>query len=95
MLRSFPTNAEKRRYWKNRQYVLARDPLCQICQNAPSAEADHILALSLGGADTIDNMQGLCVSCHKRKSREDKRKAYRARQRAKIRKVGMDGFPVK
>jgi len=91
----FPTKAAARRFWKHRKFILDRDPVCVGCNARPSEEADHVLALSLGGTDTVDNMQGLCKQCHRIKSRADKRKAYRARRRREIRKVGMDGFPAR
>jgi 5-methylcytosine-specific restriction endonuclease McrA len=36
---------------------------------------DHILTLSAGGTNTIDNFQTLCETCNKRKQKEDKANA--------------------
>ena len=57
-----------RRHQKWRLLILARDPICKICDREPSTEADHIDGdnTNLSGA----NGQGLCKSCHAVKTRE-------------------------
>jgi hypothetical protein len=61
-----------RRGVEQRRRRLAREPICRECSKAgrvtPSAEVDHITPLSLGGPDTDDNVQCLCVPCHAIKS---------------------------
>jgi len=49
--------------------VLSRDPMCRTegCGN-PSTVADHIVPLEQGGENTFENLQGLCASCHNRKT---------------------------
>ena len=45
---------------------------CQVCQELlhPKAmDIDHVLALSKGGEDVIENLQALCTNCHAKKSR--------------------------
>ena len=57
-----------RRHQKWRLLILARDPICKICNREPSTEADHI-----DGDNTnlsVSNGQGLCKSCHGSKTRE-------------------------
>lgn len=50
--------------------VLARDPVCVLCRNAPSVHADHHPLsrrdLIAQGADPDDprHGRGLCTSCH-------------------------------
>jgi 5-methylcytosine-specific restriction protein A len=58
-----------RRWQKVRRIVLARDPLCKKCNRAAATEADHVVPVEQGGAvyDTA-NLQGLCKSCHSRKT---------------------------
>lgn len=51
-----------------RRRVLLRDPICKACHKQPSKCADHIIPRSQGGSDEMSNLQGLCVSCHNRKS---------------------------
>lgn len=56
--------------WKNlRRYVLRRQPICATdgC-NQPSSECDHIKPLRNGGTNSLNNLQGLCHSCHSRKT---------------------------
>jgi len=60
--------------WRRlRRLVLARDPLCISCRSAgrivPATEADHIKPRREGGPDSLDNLQGLCKSCHTKKTR--------------------------
>ena len=65
----------RHRHW--RKMVLARHPVCNVCHMAISAHADHITPLSKGGTWHLSNGQGLCASCHNRKTAlqaaEDKR----------------------
>lgn len=43
-------------------------------------QIDHILALCLGGTDSWDNLQPLCVLCHREKTAEDTHKLISAQQ---------------
>jgi 5-methylcytosine-specific restriction protein A len=58
---------------KLRRLVRARDPICCLCNRAPATECDHIIAhkgnwfLFCGGIN-MENLQGLCSSCHSRKT---------------------------
>ena len=56
---------------------------CTSCQ-APyriTHQIDHILALCLGGTDQWENLQPLCLTCHRRKTTEDNRKLVRENRR--------------
>tara|TARA_B100000945_G_C20417282_1_gene615793 strand:- start:2072 stop:2440 length:369 start_codon:yes stop_codon:yes gene_type:complete len=46
---------------------------CEICQDILTAnyEIDHKLALYLGGTNAKDNLQSLCLECHRTKTREE------------------------
>jgi 5-methylcytosine-specific restriction endonuclease McrA len=37
---------------------------CLACKKVRKMTPDHVIPLSLGGADTIDNIQPLCRSCN-------------------------------
>ena len=55
---------------KLREETLKRFPICFHCGQRPSTERDHIVPLSRGGADTIENSVGSCKTCNvKRRSR--------------------------
>lgn len=56
------------RWKKVRKRVLRRDPICQMCEEEPSQEVDHITPLAEGGDDSMENLQGLCESCHSKKT---------------------------
>jgi 5-methylcytosine-specific restriction endonuclease McrA len=48
-----------------RKAVLARDPICKVCDQALSTEADHIVPREDGGAGhDLRNLQGICSPCH-------------------------------
>jgi 5-methylcytosine-specific restriction enzyme A len=47
-----------------RDRVLRDSPLCVRCRIRPSTIAHHIVAKEDGGADTMDNLIAVCLSCH-------------------------------
>jgi 5-methylcytosine-specific restriction endonuclease McrA len=56
--------------WKAlRAACLRRDPVCRTpgCGRA-STHADHVVPRARGGPDDLVNLQGLCASCHNRRS---------------------------
>lgn len=63
---------------RDRERVLRRDDyLCVLCRFAGfvelAVEVDHIVPLSMGGADSDDNKQSLCRTCHRVKSSAEER----------------------
>lgn len=75
--------------WRRlRAACIARDATCASpgC-GARSTHADHIRPRSKGGADVLDNLRGLCASCHNTRS---------ARGNAEPRAKGArsDGTPI-
>lgn len=64
----------RRRRWQDRRsriapLVFSRDGgVCALCgQPAVNATVDHIVPLSRGGSDDLDNLQTACSSCNSRK----------------------------
>ena len=55
-----------------RAALFARDPLCAECKRygrvTLATLRDHINPLAEGGADSDDNVQGLCHDCHEKKT---------------------------
>lgn len=53
-----------------RAKVLERDSgICSVCKRFDAKwQADHLLPLSLGGKDTLDNLQTLCRIHHSEKT---------------------------
>lgn len=43
------------------------DYICLCCRERKPLEADHVIPLSRGGSNTIDNIQPLCRSCNAHK----------------------------
>lgn len=75
--RSKRTNKRNKRIYgsgwplsKNKKLEILRQQgyRCNICKekNRPN-EADHILAVTLGGTNDVSNIQILCTRCHRRK----------------------------
>lgn len=63
-----------RKHRKWRQMVLHRYPICNICQREPATIADHVVPWQDGGDKfTLENGQGLCATCHNRKTALDVR----------------------
>lgn len=49
-----------------RAKVLARDPICKICNVRASSHCDHVKAKTDDHAE--DRLQGVCATCHGLKS---------------------------
>jgi 5-methylcytosine-specific restriction endonuclease McrA len=61
--RRLPRDWEKRR-----RYVLQRDPVCKVCNNALSVEVDHIVN---NDDHRYENLQGICTRCHDEKTQRE------------------------
>ncbi len=81
-----PYNTEKRyshsAYRRRRAVFMSANPLCVWCKEKsiiePSTVLDHIKPVEQGGDfHDAENWQALCVSCHARKSNQDKKNKYR------------------
>lgn len=54
------------------QLSLEQKGLCKKCQSQMEIPVlDHIFPLGLGGLDTMDNMQLLCIECNLIKNKQD------------------------
>lgn len=91
MFSSTVNRVRGRRLQRIRNAILSVNPLCAECQRVgritPAAEVDHIIALTNGGTDTKDNLQGLCSECHRLKTADDLGNTRRSG-------VGVDGIPT-
>jgi 5-methylcytosine-specific restriction endonuclease McrA len=61
----------RRAHWTAlRTIVLAREPICRICQRAASTVADHIVPHKGNWAlfCDLDNLEGICGPCHSKKT---------------------------
>lgn len=64
------------RPWRRkRERILLRDKYtCQHCGViTQELEVDHIINQAQGGSDDDDNLQALCVPCHKVKTQQESR----------------------
>jgi hypothetical protein len=63
------------KYWKRVVSIerRRRGRSCQTCGNKGRMQADHILAVGLGGSSTANNLQFLCRGCHHEKTVNDVR----------------------
>jgi len=65
------------RHQRWRKLVLARHPICCASGCGKLAtEADHVVALSLGGTWAVENGQGLCKRHHSQKTRREQRDPF-------------------
>jgi 5-methylcytosine-specific restriction endonuclease McrA len=69
--------------WKTlREYVLKKNPICNVCKSELATEVDHITPFSVGMTDRqklqlgfdIDNLQSICRLCHEKKHNHYKEK---------------------
>ena len=86
---------------------MVRDDVCASQDNlcvGPDCEAelypwglelDHILPLELGGSNDISNLQALCESCHKEKTRADIKRIAKARRLRKPRAPAKRSIPAR
>ncbi|WP_408056991.1 HNH endonuclease [Streptomyces changanensis] len=51
-------------YIKARAAILAAQPLCALCNSRPATTADHIVPLSRGGTNDIENLRPACGPCN-------------------------------
>jgi predicted restriction endonuclease len=74
LARSRPKSAHKRKGIGKRLrfLILQRDGFrCKLCGKSAKEtklEVDHIIPIAKGGADSLDNLQTLCVDCNRGKS---------------------------
>jgi len=58
-----------------RRYILDRDSFtCHLCGETRLADqlvADHVVPLSQGGPDTVQNLKAACLDCHAKKSQAE------------------------
>ena len=58
-----------------RTKTLMRDPICRLgypgC-TVVSTMADHVIGIASGGVDTLENLQGVCSSCHALKTQTER-----------------------
>lgn len=65
-------------YERQRQRILAAEPLCRYCLNqdgriVPAIILDHIIALALAGSNEGTNLAPACRACNDAKSTDEKR----------------------
>ena len=77
---------------KIRVRILRRDNgLCQTCKRSGkltlAEQVDHIVPVSKGGGNEDVNLEGICSSCHRDKSRAD-------RGLKPIAEFDVSGFPI-
>jgi 5-methylcytosine-specific restriction endonuclease McrA len=48
-------------------YVKKMNYKCNFCGSENNPSIDHIIPISKGGKETLDNLQVLCISCNSKK----------------------------
>ena len=68
MSRSSLSNTGSSAKWRKlRESIIKRDGCCQMCGTEERLSVDHIVPRTLGGSDSLDNLQVLCSSCNSAK----------------------------
>lgn len=49
------------------ELVLIHGPLCHLCKEATADTVDHVIPLSRGGSNYLENLKPACKSCNSRK----------------------------
>lgn len=67
-----------RKWQRIRDRIMKRDSyLCQPCLQqgrvTTAKEVDHILNKARGGTDSDDNLQAICMHCHREKTHQERR----------------------
>jgi 5-methylcytosine-specific restriction endonuclease McrA len=69
-------------YLRNRQIVLARDPLCRLrlsgCTGR-STTVDHVISVARGGGNGLANLVGACAHCNQLRGGTEGRATVRRR----------------
>ena len=67
---------------KRSKYILQKyDTICHVCGHPGSNEADHVVPLAEGGADTTANMRPIHSDpCHKAKTQAEAQRARAAKR---------------
>ena len=67
---------------------------CKACDILLSAnfDVDHIVALHNGGSNEVENLQALCLNCHRDKTFEDSQRKLQQRREAANRDVSRSHF---
>lgn len=50
-------------YKRNRRIILEGSPICIAC-GGEATTANHIVAISKGGGDALDNLEPMCHMCN-------------------------------
>lgn len=87
--RGYPTD----KAWSRvRSFILARDPICRLCENECSDTVDHRRPLERGGTNEDDNLQGLGARCHSIKTNVERTMTDPDQVMLRARKLCMEAY---
>lgn len=49
------------------QFINSKNGKCELCSDASSPSIDHIIPISKGGSDSLENIRVLCIRCNSKK----------------------------
>ena len=78
-----PTSRKKWTTYDRDTVKFRQKNACALCEDVlepGNYDFDHILALGLGGEDVLDNLQAICLKCHRRKTIQDLRMMQQLRR---------------
>ncbi len=68
-----PNTPNRLKYDRRYEVILRDGAKCRHCGHNKSEHLsiDHIIPRSLGGKDYVENLQILCLRCHRKKTKQD------------------------
>jgi hypothetical protein len=94
--RRFPERECRKRpsRWLKDQVLASQNHRCLGCDKPlADVEFDHVVPLSLGGSNQIDNWAALCPRCHRRKTSDDLRRLAKAKRQRRYHETGKSRAP--
>jgi len=73
--------ANRLRTWLNSRREHHRCNACQFLTHPRKLQVDHRVPLADGGRDEVENLQVLCVDCHKEKTKREAQARYAKNER--------------
>jgi hypothetical protein len=80
--------------WLKQKILESQENCCFACRRpVEDVEFDHVIPLSLGGANSLDNWAALCSSCHAVKTKADLKRIAKAKRQRCYHETGRSRSP--
>ena len=82
-------------YLKNRGGILREQPVCTVCNRAPSTQVDHITPIDAGGGHDPSNLRGICAKCNNTLAQQYVRQRNNTRNTVRADALRDNGIEIK